>query len=121
MGAIDPSLMVASIREGRYKQQFGRPLPADCHGHLRTYPRSIAAECSDRFGDWAVFRDEHVHQEASAIRGRRNFFDEQTRDAIAGIAICEREVQGSLHLPAELPGLPLCLPARRPAVGLALA
>jgi hypothetical protein len=121
MGAIDASLIVTSIREGRYKQQFGRPLPSDCHGHLRPYPRSIAAECTDRFGDRAACRDEHVHQKAPAIRGRRNFFDEQTGDAIAGIAICECEVQGSLNLPAELPGLPLCLPVRGPAVGLAFA
>jgi hypothetical protein len=61
-----------------------------------------------------------VHQEAPAIRRRRNFFDEQTGDAIAGIVICEREVYGSLHLPAELPGLPLRLPVRRPAIKIRL-
>jgi hypothetical protein len=33
-----------------------------------------------------------VHQEAPAIRSRRNLLDEQTGDAIAGIVICEREV-----------------------------
>lgn len=33
-----------------------------------------------------------MHKEAPAIRSRRNFFDEQTGDAIAGTVICEREV-----------------------------
>src|SRR6202023_2617918 len=104
---------------GRYKHQFRRPLPSDCHRHLRTYARSIAAERTDRISDRTPRRDEHMHQEAPAIRRRRNFFDEQTGDAIAGIVICESEVQGSLHLPAELPGLPLSPPVRGPAVRLA--
>jgi hypothetical protein len=91
MGAIDTSLIVASFREGRYKHQF-RWLPSDCHRHLRTYARSIAAERKDRISDRTARRDEHMHQEAPAIRRRRNFFDEQTGSAIAGIVICEREV-----------------------------
>jgi hypothetical protein len=121
MGGIDASLIVTSIRNGRHKQQFRRPLPGNCHGHFRTYPRSIAAERTDCISDRAASRDEHVHQEAPAIRDGGNFFDEQTGDTIAGIVICEGEVYGSLHLPAELPGLPLRLPVRRPAVGLAFA
>jgi hypothetical protein len=106
MGGIDTSLIVASIRNGRYKQQFRRPLPGNCHGHFRTYPGSVAAERSDGISDRAACGDHHVRQEAAAIRGRSNFFDEQAGDAIAGIMICKGEVQCSLNLPAELPGLP---------------
>jgi hypothetical protein len=41
-----------------------------------------------------------------AIRGRKNLLDEKIVDAIAHVAIREREVQRPLHLPTEL----LCLP-----------
>src|SRR5258708_23943274 len=115
MGAIDASFIGASIWKGRYKRQFRRPLPSDCHRHLRTETRSIAAEGADCIRDRAAVRDEHVRQEASAIRRRRNVLDEQSVDAIARIPIFEREVSRSLHLPAELPGPSWCLPVTRPA------
>jgi len=70
-------------------------------------------------GDRLAGRDDHLHQEASAIRCRKDLLDEQTVHAVVGIAICEREVQGSLHLPAELSYLTLCLPVRRPGTGIA--
>ena len=47
-----------------------------------------------------------MHQEAPAIRGRKNLLDEKIVDAIANVAIREREVQRPLYLPTEL----LCLP-----------
>ena len=47
-----------------------------------------------------------MHQEAPAIRGRKNLLDKKIVDAIANVAIREREVQRPLHLPTEL----LCLP-----------
>jgi len=47
-----------------------------------------------------------LHQEVPAIRGRKNLLDEKIVDAIANVAIREREVQRPLHVPTEL----LCLP-----------
>jgi len=54
-----------------------------------------------------------MHQEAPAIRGRKNLLDEKIVDAIANVAIREREVQRPLHLPTELLCLPFGLTVRR--------
>jgi len=54
-----------------------------------------------------------VHQEVPAIRGRKNLLDEKIVDAIANIAIREREIQRALHLPTELLSLPFGLTIRR--------
>ncbi len=54
-----------------------------------------------------------MHQEVPAIRGRKNLLDEKIVDAIANIAIREREVQCPLHLPTELLCLPFGLTIRR--------
>jgi hypothetical protein len=54
-----------------------------------------------------------VHQEVPAIRGRKNLLDEEIVDAIANVAIREREVQCPLHLPTELLCLPFGLTIRR--------
>jgi hypothetical protein len=48
-----------------------------------------------------------------AIRGRKNLLDEKIVDAIANVAIREREVQRTLHLPTELLCLPFGLTVRR--------
>ena len=54
-----------------------------------------------------------MHQKVSAVRGRRDFLDEQIGDAVANIPGFERQVERSLHLSAKLLGFPLCLPSRR--------
>ncbi len=76
MEAMDVSVIVASIhpssQKGRNKRQFRRSLPGDCHGYLRPQTRRIATERSHGFSDRAAVRDEHLHQEVSAIRRGRN-------------------------------------------------
>jgi hypothetical protein len=47
------------------------------------------------------------------IRNRKNLLDEKIVDAIANVAIREREVRRPLHLPAELLCLPFVLTVRR--------
>ena len=59
-----------------------------------------------------------MHQEVSAIRRWKNLVDEEIVEAIANIAICEREVQRPLHLPAELLRLSFGLTVRRRAARL---
>ena len=54
-----------------------------------------------------------MHQQVPAIRGRKNLLDEKIVEAIANVAIREREVQRPLHLPAELLCLPFGLAVRR--------
>jgi hypothetical protein len=54
-----------------------------------------------------------VHQEVPAIRGRNNLLDEKIVDAIASIAIRQREIQRALHLSTELLSLPFGLTIRR--------
>lgn len=92
MGAIDASLTTAPILVSRYKTQLRRSLPSDCRGYFRTEPRSFATERNHRISNRHAGWDEHVHQEAPAIRGRKNVLDEQIVDAIANVAICECEV-----------------------------
>jgi hypothetical protein len=53
-----------------------------------------------------------MYQEAPAIRGRRNIFNVDTINALAGTTVCERQAQGSVDLPAKLSSLPLCLSFR---------
>jgi hypothetical protein len=52
-----------------------------------TETRSITAEGTDRIRDSAVGWYDHVHQEAPAIRGRRNVLDEHIVEDIASITI----------------------------------
>ena len=52
-----------------------------------------------------------MHQEAPAVRGRRNFLDKQIGDALANLPSLERQIERSLHLPAKLLGFPLGLPS----------
>src|SRR5260370_23766359 len=92
MGARGASLIGASVRDRGNKEQFRRPLPSDRHGNLRTETRCIAAERTDGISDRAARRNEHVHQEATAIRSRKNVLHKQTTDALAGIAIRQVEV-----------------------------
>src|SRR5258708_8551938 len=106
MGGIDVSLIATPILISRNKTQLRCPLPTYCRGHLRAESRSLAPECSHCIDDRKARRDNHVHQKVPAIWGRKNLLDEKIVDAIANVAIREREVQRPLHLPTEL----LCLP-----------
>jgi hypothetical protein len=54
-----------------------------------------------------------LHQEVPAIRGRKNLLDEKIVDALSNVAIRERKVQRTLHLPTELLCLPFGLTVRR--------
>jgi hypothetical protein len=92
MGAIDASLIATPILIGRNKTQLGRPLPAYCRGHLRAECWSLASECSHRIDDRQALGDCYVHKEAPAIRGWKNLLDEKIVEAIANVAIREREV-----------------------------
>jgi len=110
---MDVSLIATPIQISRNKKQFRRPLPAYCRGNLGAQSRSFASEYGHRIGDRQARRDNHVHQEVPAIRGRKNLLDEEIIDAAANVAVSKREVQRTLHLPAELPSLPLRLTVRR--------
>jgi len=112
MGAIDDSVIVASILKDRHKTQFRRSLPSDCHRYLRTETRGITLERGNGICHRPPLRDNHVHQESPAIRGRRNLLHEQTADIFVYKPAFERQVQGSLDLPTNLSGLPFCLPIR---------
>jgi hypothetical protein len=112
MGAIDDSVIVASILKDRYKTQFRRSLPSDCHRYLRAETRGIPLERGNGIHNRPPLRDNHVHQEPPAIRGRRNLVCEQTADVFGCTSAFERQVQGSLDLPTKLSGLPFCLSFR---------
>lgn len=58
-----------------------------------------------------------MNQKPAAIWCRRHAFDEH---AVDGAVVCQSKVQGSLNLPAELLGLALSLPGRRPDAGIVL-
>lgn len=77
----------------------------------------MSTERSERLGHCAVRWYENVHQQVPAVRCRRNVLDEQIVQAVVGVSIREREIQRALYLSAELPRLPLRLPARRQTVG----
>ena len=113
MGDMDVSLIATPILISRSKTQLRCPLSTYCQGHLRAESRSLASECSHRIDDRQARWDNHVHQEVPAIRGRKNLLDEKIVDAIANVAIREREVQRTLYLPAELLCLPFGLTVRR--------
>jgi hypothetical protein len=111
MGASDGSLILTSIRKGWYERQFRRPLPSDRRRDLRAEPRDISTERTERLGHCAVRRYDNVHQQVPAVRRRRDVLDEQIVQAVVGVPICQREIQRALYLSAELPRLPLGLPA----------
>jgi hypothetical protein len=90
MGGIDLSLIATPILISRNKTQLRRPLPTYCRGHLRAESRSLASKCSHRIDDRQTDRNNHVHQEVPAIRGRKNLLDEKIVDAIGNVAIRER-------------------------------
>jgi len=46
-----------------------------------------------------------------AVRRRRHVFDEEIAQAVVGVPICQREIQRTLYLSAELPRLAFGLPA----------
>jgi hypothetical protein len=106
------SLIATPILISRNKTQLWCPLPTYRRSDLRAKSRSLAPECSHGIDDRQARRDNHVHQEVPAIRGRKNLLDEKIVDAIANVAIREREVQRTLHLPTELLCLPLGLTVR---------
>ena len=58
-----------------------------------------------------------MHQQMPAVVGRRYLLDEQIVHAIVGMAICERQVECPLHLPAELTCLSFSLMACRKPIG----
>jgi hypothetical protein len=105
MGASDGSLIITSIREGRYKRQLRRTLASDGHGDLRTEAWRISTERAERLRNRAVAWNDHVHVEVPAVRRRRNVLNEQIVQAIVGRPIRQREIQRTLYLPAELPRL----------------
>jgi hypothetical protein len=89
---MDASLIAASFLASRYEIQFGRTLPSDCRCYFRTETWSFSPERYHRISDRHANRDDHVHQEPSAIRGRKNVLDEQILGSIANAAIRKREV-----------------------------
>src|SRR6188472_69270 len=93
MGASDGSLILTSIWKGWYERQFRRPLSSDRRRDLRTEPRGISTERTERLGHCAVRWYENVHQQVPAVRCRRNVLDEQIVQAVVGVSIREREIQ----------------------------
>jgi hypothetical protein len=109
MGASG-SLIRTSIRKGWYERQFRRTLSRDGHSDFRTEAWRISTERAERLRYRPTDRDDHVHQQVSAVRCRRHVLDEQIVHAIVGIAICERQVECPLHLSTELTCLSFSLP-----------
>jgi hypothetical protein len=66
----------------------------------------VLAKPRHRLGEKTPFGDHDVYQQMPAIRSWRNFFDEDFAALQLRITVCERQVQGTLHLTTEL----LCLP-----------
>jgi hypothetical protein len=85
MGASDGSLILTSIRKGRYERQLRRTLPGDGHGDLRTEARRIPTECAERLVHRLVGRDDYVHEKVPAVGRRRNVVNEQIVQAIVGM------------------------------------
>src|SRR5688572_15424045 len=110
MDASDDSLIRASIRKSWHERQFGRTLARDRHRDFRTEAWRISTERAERLRYRTVDRDDHVHQQVSAVRRRRHVLDEQIVHAIVSIAICERQVECPLDLSTELPCLSFSLP-----------
>jgi hypothetical protein len=99
MGASDGSLTLTSIRKSWYERQFRRTLARDGHGDFRTEARRVSTKRAEYLRYRTVDRDD-----------RRHLLDEQIGHAIVGAAICERQVECPLHLPAELTCLSFSLP-----------
>ena len=110
MGGSDSSLIHTSFRKGRYERQFGRTLARARHRDFRTEAWRISTECAERLRHRPVSRDDHVHQQMPAVRGRRYLLDEQIVHAIVGMAICERQVECPLDLSTEITCLSFSLP-----------
>jgi len=110
MGASDGSLILTSIRKGWYERQFGRTLTRDGHGDFRTEAWAISTECAERLRHRPVSRDDHVHQQMPAVRGRRYLLDEQIVHPIVCMALSERQVECPLDLSTELTRLSFSLP-----------
>lgn len=117
MGASDGSLIITSIRKGRYKRQLRRTLASDGHGDLRTEAWRISTERAKSVRYRPVDRDNNMDQQVPAVRRRRHVLDEQVVQAIVGNAICERQVECPLHLSTELTCLSLSLPTRGETIG----
>jgi len=111
MGAGDDSLIVASERKRRHERQLRRTLPRNRAGDFRSQARRIPTEGAERVIDASVTRYDHVHDEVPAVRRRRHVVNEQIVQAIVGMSICQRKVQGPLNLSAELPCFSIGLPA----------
>src|ERR1051325_7243680 len=92
MAGINVSLIAAPILISRSKTQLRRPLPTYRRSHLRPESRGLASESSHRIVNREASRDNHVHQDAPAIRRWKNLLDEKIAEAIANVAIREREV-----------------------------
>jgi hypothetical protein len=58
-----------------------------------------------------------MDEQVPAVGRRRNVLNEQIVQAIVGMPICQREIQRTLYLSAELPRLSFGLPAGRQTVG----
>jgi hypothetical protein len=110
MGAGDDSRILTSIREGWYERQLRRTLTRDRHRHFRAEAWRISTQRAERLRHRPICRDDHVHQQMPAVRGRRDLLDEQIVHAIVGMAICERQVECPLDLSTELTRLSLSLP-----------
>ena len=59
-----------------------------------------------------------MDQEAPAVRRRQNVLYEETTHAAIAIGVCQREIEGSLDLSAELPGSAFRVPVGRPAAAI---
>ena len=88
----------------------GQPGRTAAMARLRPVRHAEHSPAAERLRDRPFGRNEYVHQEVAAVRRRCHIFDEQIAQGIIHVSICEREVQGSLYLSAELPCLPLSLP-----------
>jgi hypothetical protein len=82
--------MIAPIGISWHKAELRRPFASDCRGHLGTKPWGCATEFRDGIGNLAISRDDHMHEQATAIRRWKDFLDEQFVEAAA--AICKSEV-----------------------------
>ena len=93
-------------------------LPTYCGGHLRAESCALSPEGSHRIGDREASRDNYLHHEMPAIRGREDLLDEKIVYAISNVAIGERKIQRTLHLSTELLCFSFGLTVRRRAARL---
>src|SRR5687767_7895370 len=109
IGASDGSLILTSMRKGRYERELRRALPRGGHSHFRTEAWRILTEGAERLRHGPVDRDDHVHQKVPAVRRRGHVLNVQIFQAIVGVPIRQREIQRALNLSAELPRLSFSL------------